>query len=439
MTCTPYLIPRRLFVMVLALLLGVSSTLAWAEPVAAASELAAAMEERAMFGLPADEQTVREVLTSGLDVGTANWGIPMTSDEEAAIDLVGRMAFADLAARLIVEKAQLLPNFGGAYFDQRDRGALVVLLVGDNPRLEEELASLLPAGTRGVSFGTVQHSYAELEAAAEAVQRAWNAAGARFLNEVSIDTRGNGIVAHVSGVDVPIATSYASQSESDLGIPVDVVLGEPIDLLTCTSRENCADPMRGGVVIHQGSETGPRCTMAFVIANSSNDKQFVTAGHCGYSGSNNWYHQGLPGDGFLGAETATLYPSVLDMMRVQMPNPQASRRIYGNSFDVTSERNPIPGETVCASLGVTNKVDCGTVGNQSQYWDALVGKYFIAYTYSGIIATGGDSGAPFYTVTGSGNIALGTMAGEACLTPTCSTGWFANLHSALAVWGWHLY
>jgi hypothetical protein len=75
--------------------------------------------------------------------------------------------------------------------------------------------------------------------------------------------------------------------------------------------------MKGGIVIRKGSTGGDRCTMGFHVVAGS-DVQFVTAGHCGYSGSNNWYHQSY---GYVGSEQATLYGNNgIDIMKDALPN-----------------------------------------------------------------------------------------------------------------------
>lgn len=104
-----------------------------------------AMNERAAFGLDDDRQTVALLLNSERDVGTAEWGIPMTAEEELTLDLPGRMAYAEEAQREMLPFAMSTPTFGGAYFDQQNGGRLVILLTqmgGEGPGRD-----LLPSGT----------------------------------------------------------------------------------------------------------------------------------------------------------------------------------------------------------------------------------------------------------------------------------------------------
>ena len=66
--------------------------------------------------------------------------------------------------------------------------------------------------------------------------------------------------------------------------------------------------MRIGDRLYKGViDSHNECTMAFVVYTNSLDAQFLTAGHCGYGGSNNWYHPGLPGNQLVGTDQATLY------------------------------------------------------------------------------------------------------------------------------------
>ncbi len=419
----------------LALIPGIASA---ASVIVSEEELAIAIQERANFGLTADYESVRALMLSGLDVGSSEWGIVMTSDEEDEIDLIGRMTFADLAARAVLVEARSLPQFAGAYFDQRTDGGLVVLLVGENPALNEQLASLLPVASRKITFVSAAHTYNELEDAAAALPGLWRSSGAPPLVEMAIDERANQIVVYVPAEMIAAAMAFASSATEALAVPIDVRPSNQVDPLVCTSRDNCVDPMRGGARVRQGSETGPICTMAFHVVGSGGDEQFVTAGHCGYQDSNNWYHQGLPGNGFVGAETATLFPNTLDMMRVQMPDAQASRLIIGSSFLVTSERLPVQGETVCASLGKTQAVDCGSVGNPTVlycYDEPFESICLNGAQYNFILADHGDSGSPMYVNTANGIIAFGTLVGA---PEGSSSGVFAKIHNALAVWGWSL-
>ncbi len=139
------------------------------------------------------------------------------------------------------------------------------------------------------------------------------------------------------------------------------------------------------------------------------DEQFLTAGHCGYSGSNNWFH---PGWGLIGSEQATLYgPHGFDAMRVQMSDSQDSSNIYGSIKLVTSARDSIQGEGVCASLGFGNTWDCGTVVNAATSWTGdACGCLIFGADSDNIAVIYGDSGSPIVNNTAGDKTAIGIMS-----------------------------
>lgn len=70
--------------------------------------------------------------------------------------------------------------------------------------------------------------------------------------------------------------------------------------------------------LHVGQST-------FNIVIGTNERM-TTAGHCGYSGSNNWYNRVI---GKIGSELASLYEAEgQDIMYVSMADAQASQYIY---------------------------------------------------------------------------------------------------------------
>jgi hypothetical protein len=87
-------------------------------------------------------------------------------------------------------------------------------------------------------------------------------------------------------------------------------------------------------------------------------------------------------------------------MRVEFPDTQASTKIYGEIATVSSSANPTLNESVCTSEGLSNSIDCGTVDFTLAACnvDGLATTCALA---SGISATGGDSGSPFYKIVSS--------------------------------------
>lgn len=123
--------------------------------------IATAASERATYGLPADSSTVAALLGSNRDVGSARWGIALTAEEEAALDLPARMAFANALSERVLPFAQS-PTYGGAYIDQQQGGRLVVLLTERDQAVEEELGRRMPSPSLGLHITEVAHSEASL-------------------------------------------------------------------------------------------------------------------------------------------------------------------------------------------------------------------------------------------------------------------------------------
>lgn len=121
------------------------------------------------------------------------------------------------------------------------------------------------------------------------------------------------------------------------------------------------------------------------------DEQFLTNGHCGYTGSNNWYH---PGYGFVGAETSGSYEFLgYDAMRVQISDTQDSNMVYATT-SATNARDPIKNETVCASLGFTQSFRCGQVTSSAIIYTSSTCTCQVIGFQTNIAGIGGDSGSP---------------------------------------------
>lgn len=391
----------------------------------------AAVAERAAFGLPSDYSTVEALLASGLDVGTPRWGIPMTAEEEETVDLPSRMTFAGYAQSAI-PFAQQLPDFAGLYFDQTHGGKLVVMLVGHGHEAEQAIiADLLPSEGPGVEFRTAEYTFAQLESAWSAADEAWKS-DTRLL-AATIDVRANMVWLGVSEGDIAATAGMADEMGELLGVPVGIRVAESTEELACTDREHCTNPMKAGNVVRNDSENGPRCTMGFHVTGEGGNRQFVTAGHCGYQQPIDWYHKGMPGNGFIGNRISNLYASHgVDIVRVNMPDSQVSKAIWGSAWLVEFARAPNTGEAICASLGVSNLVDCGTVATAFASWTGGgCGCQQQGAQASGLNGIPGDSGSPIYAIFNQQDVALGSLSTDI---------YFAEIQDALNVWGdWKVY
>jgi streptogrisin C len=183
--------------------------------------------------------------------------------------------------------------------------------------------------------------------------------------------------------------------------------------------------MRGGIEIRKGSTSGSKCTMSFHVMYGT-DAQFLTAGHCGYAGSDNWKHPGY-GSATIGSELSSVYLSGTDAMRVSLVQNQDSNRVYTNQASNFVTMNaaiwPVIGQVVRLSgsqggwRGGTTGEACGCT-----QWGADA-----SYTM-----LEGDSGGPVVqgsATTGSANgigIAA-TLNGRMAILPEALDGLGATL------------
>jgi hypothetical protein len=366
--------------------------------------VARAVSERANWGLAADPETVASMLASGRDVGSARWGIPMTAEEEQQLDLPGRMRFASEVKRTVVPFVDALRSSGGVYIDQQRDGSLVVLLTEPSAQIETEIARRMPVDRRGFRVERVAHTEARLRAALARAWEAWRLAAPRVpLLGAGLDIIHNRVLFEVEPSALERAGDALTALEGILEVSVGVAVRPAEDSLDtdCTGRDHCHTPTKAGVRIYKGAiDSVAECTMAFHVVCNDGDIEFVTAGHCGYGGSNNWYIKDGTADGLLlGAEQKTLYKNGgQDIMRVNLPVDQKSHRIYGESRVYGgSGACPIVGQAACASRGVTNVIDCGTVRTT---WTSWVSNTANVTVWGGdmndVASAAGDSGSPIY-------------------------------------------
>lgn len=361
------------------------------------SELAAAEAERATYGLPADDASVAKALVQGVDEGQTKWGMVVTSDELKLLDMEGRLTFETKAEQDLLPYARSLPNYAGAFFDQRQNAALTVLLTSTQGA--DELLLRAPA-ERPVTVKLVRHSYAELKAAVVESRAIW----ARVMPDidpisVAIDVSANRLRVEVDAGHVAFAQAHASAVAAKLGVEMTVTEGVVPTPMTCT-RSFCSYPLRDGIWIN--SNEGYSCALGFWVRSASGDKQLVTAGHCSgkFSGSKGDWSEAAYGT--IGQENTnwTYSSGGYDMMTVFAPDSQATNLIYGEALKVVAQGYPTAGISVCASLTASNTVDCGSVVDDFrsyQYcWPGGPCYTNFGAWFSGISIISGDSGAPVY-------------------------------------------
>lgn len=389
----------------------------------AESDIAAVAAERAAFGLDANTDSVRQLLNSGTDVGTGRWGIAMTAAEEQELDLPGRMDYSNAMHAAIEAVVGGSPNFAGIVVDQHARGSLTVLLADDDSALAERILKLALPGPRSVRVRFVEHGQAALKQAAQSIWERWqDLAPDMSLISVSVDTAANGLRLGVADTD--LAGTSSLDLAASLGVPVTVEATTLSVDQVCNSRDNCYGPMKAGSRIRHGSLNGSICSMGFHIS-LNGDEQVLTAGHCGYNGSLAWYHQGCCKVGDVQA-SYYVYGGI-DLQRIQMGDSHASDDVYAGPYNITGSRYPSQGEAVCASLGRSLGIDCGTIRDSYKSWtSSTCGCPVYGADHDHITTQLGDSGSPIY-VGSTSAVAIGvhnTLAGE-----------FARIQDAFPAWG----
>ena len=309
----------------LAVTVGSGALLAEARG-AAAPRAAAGGSERAILGLSTSASTLRRLGGAGVDVGTRRWGVAMTAAEEAKVDLGRRVAFAAALHSELIPYVRSRPEYAGGFLDQRRDGRLVLFLTRTDAAIEAAVRAATPAGGR-VEVRLARHSYAELERAVTAVWQRWGAVNPGIpLLSAAIDSAANGIRVDVDGADVRSVTARLRELGRAVGVPVSVAAATPAFDAACDIKTGCDDRVRPGSLVRAGSQRrGFACAMGFHVVAPGNDRQFLTAGHCGKAASSRWVHSRL---GQLGYEQATVWrPNGVDAMRVQLPDRSASERI----------------------------------------------------------------------------------------------------------------
>lgn len=391
------------------------------------SRVIAIIAERAAFGLDASLEVVSSLLAGSEDVGTATFGIAMTAEEMAELDLAGRMAFSNTMHAAIEGVVDGSPSFAGTFVDQTQDGSITVLVANGDTGLAARLDDLVPGdGSRTMHIRHVKYSLATLSRAMVDTRDRWAEITPEVeLVSVAVDTRANGLRVAVHEGDIAAAVMVQADLEARVGVPVAFESAAPSLDEVCTSRDNCYTPMKAGSRIRHGGVNGSICGMGFHIRLGSGDEQLLTAGHCGYTGSLSWYHYGY---GLVGSVQASYYVyGGIDLQRIQMPDPQASDDLFGGPSNIVGSRYPSQGEAVCASLSMTQTIDCGTIRDAYKSWtSSTCGCPVYGADHDSISTQPGDSGSPIY---------VGTSSAVAVGIHNTGAGEFARVQDAFPAWG----
>lgn len=347
--------------------------------------------------------------------------------------LVADVAAVDVQALLRV--AHVSKSYGGAYHDDATE-ELVILLANRDAVVED----VVNAAGHTAKIRYVDHTESELLAGAQELWESWpSLAPGVELESIAVDSSTNGLVIRVIDNGTGLQQKVGD-IERTAGSPVRIEFVELSREVPCTSRDSCYSPYRAGIRIKQGSPAVATCSMGFHVVNASGNVEATTAGHCGFTGTSNWYHLG---NGFIGNRYGSLYPApggsgfARDITLISMANGQGSDLIYADgNRRVYTWGIPYQGQSVCVSRGAANTITCGSVTNAIVIYTGDACQCQVIGVKSNLVASPGDSGSPVYErVTLQGvpkAVALGNIS--------TADGKFVNLDDALEDWGgWSVY
>lgn len=392
-----------------------------------AATLAAIAQERAVWGLSADLGVIDSIVSSGKDVGSATWGIVMTTAEAAIVDMPSRIAFGRDVHENLLPEIQALPTYGGAWFDQAQESLLTVALTAPDAAADKAIEAVAARHPQKIALEYVQNSYHALDAAAHDIWGLWaDLTPNRELFTVSVDEIHNGLQ-----IEVPedqLASIDVATLRKSLGVPIQAIAGVAANAGSCPDRDHCIYPFKSATWTNVGyslSDIRESCTIGFHIT-VGGSPNFLTSGHCNHGPR--FYHKGW---GLLGTSQASAYHNQgFDVQRVPLPSNQDSNLIYGDWHVVTGYYFPAIGDPVCAELPKSG-FDCGTM-TSSWFSYSLGGFTLWGAKYKDIHLQPGDSGSPFYYASQYGDA---TATGVGSCYFSSSTGCFARVGDALNLFG----
>ena len=205
-------------------------------------------------------------------------------------------------------------------------------------------------------------------------------------------------------------------------------------------------PAGAGIRVHMSGNTYYGCTAGFSVKENGGHqvKYILTAGHCldGRTGNSVVIGSMLVEMGKAGIEYDHDYSSA-DVGLINLSDQEStsswildSALYYGNKLVSADQLNDVEGLAVCASLGKSNAVKCGTVTNTNKnvtlsddYGNTT---YFVKQREVSIVTVKGDSGSPVFAgCSGCGKYvaAYGLLVGGG--TTRSIVSYIGNIHSLL--------
>ncbi|KXJ85871.1 trypsin-like cysteine/serine peptidase domain-containing protein [Microdochium bolleyi] len=227
-----------------------------------------------------------------------------------------------------------------------------------------------------------------------------------------VDVAANKLVIEVLPNSVAHAEGLAAQ--------VGLAQGE-YDVQVVNERPSTYVTIRGGDAYYIG---GGRCSVGFSVTTG-----FVTAGHCGRTGTAATTSSGAS----LGSFAGSVFPGSADMAYVRTTS---SHTLSGTINRYSQSALPVSGSTVTAvggsicRSGSTTQVHCGTVRAFSATVNYAEGRV-TGLTQTNVCAEPGDSGGSFYT----GGQAQGVTSGGSGNCNSGGTTYFQPVGEILSTYG----
>ncbi|MGW8377568.1 S1 family peptidase [Streptomyces sp. ODS28] len=264
----------------------------------------------------------------------------------------------------------------------------------------------------GASAKVVRHSMAELDAAKGKLDRAAQKEQGRAPELWSVDVRSNSVVVRTG--NPAAARAFVAKSGAD---------ADAVRIVKSAEKPRTYYDVRGGDAYYMG---GGRCSVGFAVTKGT-QHGFVTAGHCGRTGTAttgyNQVAQGtFRGSTFPGNDYAWVGVNT---------NWQATPYVKGSSGNVrvAGSQQAAVGATICRS-GSTTGWHCGTIQQHNTSVTYPQGTVR-GVTRTSVCAEPGDSGGSFI----SGSQAQGMTSGGSGNCRSGGTTYYQPVNPALQVYG----
>ncbi|KAI2631354.1 trypsin-like cysteine/serine peptidase domain-containing protein [Hypomontagnella submonticulosa] len=331
-------------------------------------------------------------------------------DAEQATARVAR----DLWASDVIEQLRTSAgdSFAGAWI--AEDGTTLNVAVTD-----EALAADVTAA--GATPAVVANSLSKLEQAKLALDNT----DIEQANTLATDSANSGIAAYYVDVAanklvieaLPASTAHAETLAAQVGL-----VASEFEVRTVQEMPTTLATIRGGDAYYINRSA--RCSIGFSVTTG-----FVSAGHCGTSGSSATTSSGAS----LGTFSGSVFPGNADMSYIRASSGNTlSGTIDGygqGDISVSGSTASATGASICRS-GSTTGVHCGTVralGATVTYAEGRV----TGLTQTNVCAEPGDSGGSFYT----GSQAQGVTSGGSGDCTRGGTTYFQPVNEILSTYG----